>query len=166
MASRRPQDSSYSIRSGRPDDGEDLLRVHKKSILRLGRAAYSEAETESWSANLVAEGYGRAMADEGEIFLVAVDATDRVVGFCSHRDDEIMALYVHPDWTRRGIGSDLLGRAEAAVAAAGHGTVRVTAALVARAFYEGQGYRVVESRDWRTRGGLMIEVLDMTKALA
>ena len=166
MSSRRPQDSGYTIRPGRPDDGEDLLRVHRDAILRLGRAAYSAAETESWCANLVAEGYGRAMAEAGEIFLVAVEAAGRIVGFCSHRDDEIMALYVHPDRTRRGIASDLLGRAEAAIEAAGHGTVRVTAALAGRPFYERQGYRVVESRDWRTRGGLVIEVLDMTKALA
>lgn len=166
MASDRPQDSSYSVRPGRPDDGEDLLRVHRDAILQLGTAAYSEAETESWCADLVAEGYGRAMTEEGEIFLVAVDATDRVIGFCSHRDDEIMALYVHPDRVRRGIASDLLRRAEAAIAAAGHERVRVTAALVARAFYECQGYRVAETRGWRSRGGLVIEVLDMTKALA
>jgi len=166
MASRRPQDCSYSIRPGRADDGADLLRVHRDAILRLGTAAYSVAETESWCADLVAEGYGRAMADEGEIFLVAVDATDRVVGFCSHRDDEIMALYVHPDWTRRGIASDLLRRAEAAIEKEGHEAVRLDAALVARSFYERHGYRVVESKDWQSRGGLVIEVLFMTKPLA
>ena len=80
MASDRPQDSSYSVRPGRADDGEDLLRVHRDAILRLGAAAYSVAETESWCADLVAEGYGRAMAEKGELFLVAVDWTDRVIG--------------------------------------------------------------------------------------
>lgn len=155
----------YGFRPGRPQDGPGLLRVHRRSILALGRACYSEAEVESWAAGLVTEGYGRAMTEGGERFTVALGEGGVIVGFCSVKADEVAALYVDPDCARLGLGRDLLRRAERDIAAAGHGRVRVGASLTGQAFYEAQGYRAVRRRDWQTRGGLEIEVLDMEKEM-
>lgn len=56
----------FSIRAGAPADSDAILAAHRRSILQLGRAVYSEAEVESWAAGLVAERYGVAMAKHGE----------------------------------------------------------------------------------------------------
>jgi putative acetyltransferase len=141
------------------------MRVHRASILALGRNAYSREETESWAAGLVPEGYGRAMTEGGEIFLLAEAAGGQIIAFCSYRADEIAGLFVDPAWARRGVGRALLERAEAAIAAAGHGKIRVGASLTGRPFYEAQGYVVVREREWTTRGGLKTAVLEMEKRL-
>ena len=61
----------YTIRPGTPSDGAALMRVHRASILALGRNAYSSEETESRAAGLVPDGSGHAMTEGGEIFLLA-----------------------------------------------------------------------------------------------
>ncbi len=60
----------------------------------------------------------------------------------------------------------LLAAAEAAIAAAGHGRIRIGASLSGRAFYEAKGYRVVADRVWKSRGGLDMAALDMEKRVA
>jgi hypothetical protein len=61
------------------------------------------------------------------------------------------------------VGGALLGRAEAAIVADGHERIGITATLGGRAFYEKHGYRVIQARDSRTRGGLFVAVLEMEK---
>jgi putative acetyltransferase len=153
----------FTIRAGVPEDGAALLSVHRRSILTLGRACYTEKEIRSWAAKLVAEGYGRAMTEGGETFEVALDPLGRVIAFCSRKDEEVMGLYVDPDWARQGVGTALLARAEAAIETAGHSRVLIGASLTGQAFYEVNGYRMFERRIWKTRGGLEIAVLAMEK---
>lgn len=155
-----------TIRRGTPRDGPGVLKVHRRSILALGRADYSAAEVESWAAGLAADHYDRAMTEPGGSFMVAVDQGGTIVGFCSTKENEVTGLYIDPDWARRGLGSDLLGRAERAIAAAGHGKIRVGASLTGEPFYEAQGYRAVRRKAWETRGGLVIETLEMAKAIS
>jgi putative acetyltransferase len=154
-----------TIRAAVPDDGAAIMAVHVASILGLGQGYHTRAELESWAAGLAPEFYGRAMVDDGERFEVACDEGGRILAFSSWKDDEVWSLYVHPDAARRGLGSLLLRRVEAAVAANGHASVRISASCPGRLFYERHGYRVVREKDWTTRGGLAIGTLDMEKAL-
>jgi len=128
--------------------------------------AYSLAEVERWAAGLVPERYVEAMNEGGETFIVAAAAGD-LVGFCSFKDYEVRGLYVAPSAARRGVGSTMLRQAEAAIAAVGHRAVSASAPPSrARRSMSATGYRVVERRDWRTRGGLVIPVVDMEKMLS
>lgn len=154
------------FRLGTPDDAAAIMRVHRESILELGTKSYSLAEAESWAAGLVAERYVTAMAEGGETFLVAEGDGAGVVAFCSYKEDEVCGLYVAPSAARSGVGSALLRRAEAAIAAAGHRRVRIGASLSGEAFYARHGYGVVLRRGWKTRGGLTIPVVDMEKTVA
>ncbi|NNG05717.1 MAG: GNAT family N-acetyltransferase [Inquilinus sp.] len=155
-----------TIRAGTPADADAILAVHRRSILQLGRAVYSDAEVESWAHGLTADRYVRAMGEEGTTFLLAIDAAARVIGFCSLKDDVVRGLYVDPSCPRSGIGRTLLQRAEAEIVAAGHKTVRVQASLAGRPFYEAQGYEIFEEHDWKSRGGLEIAVAEMIKTIA
>lgn len=157
--------AAFSLRSATSDDAPALRRVHETSIRGLGPVAYTADEVESWVGVLTDDGYRRAMGEGGETFVVAETTADGVIGFCSWLDDEVKGLYVTPGWARRGIGSALLRLAEAAIVAMGHRLIRVDATLVGHPFYEIHGYRVVRRERRRTRGGLLIETLDMEKAL-
>ncbi len=135
------------------------MRVHRTSILILGREAYSLAEVESWAAGLAPERYVQAMGEGGETFIVAAAADGTLAGFCSFKDDEVKGLYVAPEWARRGVGSALLRQAEATIAARGYRLIRIVASLSGQAFYERHGYRLLERRDWTSRGGLVMAAL-------
>lgn len=150
------------IRPGIESDAASLLEIHRRAILMLGRSAYSEAECASWAAGLTPEGYVRGMTTNGETFLVAED-DEGLCGFCSFKNDELVGLYVHPRMSRRGVGSMLLARAEAALSASGCDSLRIEAALSAIQFYQARGYRIVRRRRTSTRGGLEVEVCDLEK---
>lgn len=152
------------IRPAVPADGAAIMAVHVASILGLGQGHHTRAELESWAAGLAPEFYGQAMTELGEHFEVACDGTGRILAFSSWKDDEVCSLYVHPGAARRGLGSLLLRRVEAAIAGNGHGSIRISASRPGRAFYERHGYRVVAEKGWTTRGGLVIGALDMEKA--
>ena len=154
------------VRAATPADAAAILRVHRDSILALGTETYSSAEVESWAAGLVAERYVEAMNEGGETFIVAAAPDGALAGFCSLKDDEVKGLSVAPEWARRGVGSALMRQAEATISAGGHRLIRIVASLSGQAFYESRGYRVVERRDWKTRGGLVIAALAMEKTLA
>ncbi len=156
---------SVTIRAGTPADAEAIWRVHRRSILELGRAFYSQAEVESWAHGLVPERYADNMATGKETFYVAVDPGGSVIGFCSFRDDEVRGLYVDPSVARCGAGGALLRRAEADLLAAGHSRIWLQASRAGQPFYESKGYEAVAEYPWKSRGGLEIMVKRMEKSL-
>jgi putative acetyltransferase len=157
----------FSIRAARPEDAPAIRVVHESSIRGLGPAGYTAAEVESWVGVLTVEKYVEAMMLGDEAFIVAeaapADGGDGVIAFCSWARDEVKGLYVRPGWARRGVGTALLRLAEAAIVGAGHRTIRIGATLVGRPFYESRGFVVLRHKPWKTRGGLVIDTLDMEK---
>ena len=153
-----------TLRPGATGDGAAIMDVHRASILGLGEDFYSRDELESWAAGLRAERYGEAMAS-GETFLLAWADGDVLAGFATYKADEVIGFYIHPDWARLGLGKLLLARAEAAIAAAGHRTIRIGASLSGLPFYLAHGYRLVRRKPWTTRGGLVIETADLEKPI-
>ncbi len=152
-----------AIRAGTTGDAPFIQRVHEESIRGLGPQAYSRAEAESWAAGLEPQKYVWGMTHGGQTYLVAEAPGKGIVGFCSYNGDRVYALYILPEWAGRGIGSTLLERAEAAIAAAGHDRIRIGAALTSREFYKARGYLEASRGGWRTRGGLVIEALELEK---
>jgi putative acetyltransferase len=146
-------------RPGTPQDGAAMLSIHTRAIELVAVNDYGEELAQSWAYGLTAEGYGRAMAD-GEIFDVAV-VDDRVVGFCGRKNDEVVGLYVDPDFMRRGIGSALLDRAMQQLQRQGHRRIIVDSSLTAMPFYLRRGFHLVSERIRPTRGGLEIRAVDL-----
>ncbi len=155
----------FRLRAGTPDDGEQILNVHRQAILITARSAYSEQEVESWAAGLVADRYGDQMVRGGEEFQVATMEGGQVVGFCSVIGNELMALYVDPQWSGNGLGRRLISWAERKIDGGGHAEVQVKASLNAQSFYEGQGYHIVRQETFKSRGGLELARLIMSKTL-
>ncbi len=153
----------YTLRDGVPKDGEQIRDVHRRSILTLGLSGYSPEEVESWAAGLRPARYGHAMTKLGEVFILAETENEDLAGFSSYRDDEVLSLYVAPEWARQGIGTALLTAAEERILEAGFKHSRIAASLSGQAFYERQGYQVTSSGKWKTRGGVSVTRLDMSK---
>lgn len=154
--------SNFVVRAGKDSDADEILAVHRRSILGIGTNAYTQKECISWATGLTCEGYVRAMTTGGEDYLVALE-NNALLGFCSFRDNEIMGLYVSPEASRRGVGRQLLKNAEASITNNGKKSIKLTAALSALDFYKANDYQILNRKLWKTRGGREIQVCNMFK---
>lgn len=153
------------IRRATTGDAPFIQRVHEESIRGLRGGPYSRAELDSWAYGLRSDRYAWSMTLGGEAYLVAETVGAGVVGFCSFSGGRVVGLYILGDWSGRGVGSALLGRAEDFIRAAGHDSVHLDAALTSASFYRARGYQEVRRRDWKTRGGLVVRAAEMVKGL-
>ena len=94
-----------TIRAGTTGDAPFIQRVHEESTRGLGPGAYSRAEVESWAAGLQPDRYAWGMTHGGVVYFVAEVPGTGVIGFCCYVAGEVLALYILPEWTSRGIGS-------------------------------------------------------------
>lgn len=136
-------------------------------------------------------GVDRTLLDDGTYFLVFADTSagellvgcggwgrrrtlyggDHTVG----RDDSlsdpatdaarIRAMYTHPGWTRRGIGTLLLALGEAAARAAGFGVIELGSTLAGEPLYRARGYVEIGRETHRAANGADNVVIHMRKAL-
>ncbi len=154
---------SLTYRWMTPEDGDGLLRLHRRAILLDAVRAYSPAIAHSWAEGLRPEGYAEAAANGEEIEVA--QAWGAVVGFCGIRGERIKGLYVDPAFTGRGIASGLMRRALGRLLARGHGAAKVTAALSGVPFYEAFGFQALQTQLHPTRGGCEMKVVEMALEL-
>lgn len=76
---------------------------------------------------------------------------------------KIRAFFVHPKWTRRGIGGMILQACEEAAQAAGFTRLEMGATLSGVAFYKAKGYTEVEHRAVPLRNGEVLPIVRMSK---
>ena len=151
-----------TFRLGTADDGAGMLAVHRGSIQAIDTIFYNETAKASWAFDLRAERYVKSMA-EGEIFRLAIDEDQRIVGFCGIKAGEILGLYVHSEMQGQGIGRALLIDAESGLEDEGHQSSELVASLNAQAFYAAHGWEFGEYRTKMSRGGLEQPVALMRK---
>jgi GNAT superfamily N-acetyltransferase len=75
----------------------------------------------------------------------------------------IRAFFVHPEWTRRGIGTQILEACESAARAAGFKRFELGATLTGVPLYEVHGYVAVERIEVPLRNGASLPVVHMVK---
>ena len=78
----------------------------------------------------------------------------------------IRAMYTHPDWTRRGIGTLLLELGEDAASKAGFKTIELGSTVPGEPLYLARGYVEVERRVETAANGSENTVIKMVKRLA
>ena len=120
------------------DDAARLFEVRRKSILDLAPEGMSVAEAETWAAKLTLSGMERKLR-EFEIWVVELDGV--VAGWGAIRGDYLEGLYTIPEFSCRGVGTDLLKLLEGLMLERGVHTVRAEASVNAEEFYVRRGYR-------------------------
>jgi N-acetylglutamate synthase-like GNAT family acetyltransferase len=134
-----------SVRTAHRGDLDDLAEIFRAASLS------NEGDRE----NLLAHPEFLDLSDnavvEGRVRLAAIDG--RTVGFATSARDgtqvELEDLFVHPDWTRRGVATLLIADLVESSRAAGASTIMVIANPHAMAFYVSVGFRgseIVETK--------------------
>jgi GNAT superfamily N-acetyltransferase len=79
---------------------------------------------------------------------------------------KIRAFFVHPDWTRRGIGSMILDTCEAAAVAAGFTRLEMGATLTGVPLYRARGYVAQENLEVPLANGTSLPIVRMYKPIS
>jgi GNAT superfamily N-acetyltransferase len=79
---------------------------------------------------------------------------------------KIRAFFVHPDWARRGIGSQIMEQCEAAALEAGFKTIEIVATLAGEPLYRKFGYSVIQQFDISLPNKSVLPVVRMIKNFA
>lgn len=77
----------------------------------------------------------------------------------------IRAMYTHPDWIRRGIGTLLLDLGEAAARDAGYKTIELGSTVPGEPLYLARGYREISRETHAAANGSQSVVIKMRKTL-
>jgi len=176
---------NWTLRLAREEDIPALEELIPLSVRSLHAPYYSPAQMEAALGPVF--GVDRQLIRDGTYFVAEHDGQVVGCGGWSRRkslfggdhgrDEEdavlepdreparIRAFFVHPAWTRRGIGRSLLAACEEAIVAAGFRTVDLVATLAGEPLYAAFGYSVVERYEVAIAGGLGLPVVRMTRRL-
>lgn len=173
------------IRRATAADIPQLRELIIASVQRLQAEDYSEAQRNGALGAVF--GVDPVMIEDGTYFVAELDGriaacggwSQRVTPFGSDsspaRDDRrldpaheaarIRALFVHPDFARRGLGSSILSTCETAAKEAGFRKAELTATLTGTKLFRVHGFVPAEEIQIPLAGGALLPVLRMTKDL-
>ena len=78
---------------------------------------------------------------------------------------KIRAMYTHPDWARRGIGTLILELAEKEATISGFNRCELMATLSGVHLYEARGYKINDEIIYKSKQGNSVKMFKMTKLL-
>ena len=78
---------------------------------------------------------------------------------------KIRAMYTHPDWARKGIGTFILQLAEREASNAGFKRCELMATLSGIYLYKNRGYKIDEEIFYKSKTGNSVKMFKMTKFL-
>lgn len=133
-------------------DAVAIHDIHTACLRHTLRSHYSSEQLEAWLAGRTPAGYLRG-AENGEVYLVA-ELGGAVVGYANWQDQELLSLFVSPDFQNMGIGTLLLE-----ACAATSEIRRVKATLSAVEFYRRFGFQKVRRDAMEKRGVLIPHIL-------
>jgi N-acetylglutamate synthase-like GNAT family acetyltransferase len=178
---------ALTIRLATMDDVPALQELIAESVRALSLPYYNEREIDS--ALMHVFGVDRQLIHDASYFVAEIEG--KIVG-CggwskrrtlyggdqaeSVRVDELLnpdtdaarvrAFYVHPEWSRRGIGRQILQACEAAARESGFTTVELIATLPGEPLYSAHGYETIGPFEIPLPEGHSLAAFRMKKRLA
>ncbi len=180
-----PRRMNLNIRPAVPADVPILTALIAASVRELQAQDYTRSEREGALQSVY--GVDTQLIADGTYFAAEVDGTIVACGGWSKRktlfgadhyagredsllDPErdaakIRAFFVHPDWARRGIGTQVLEACESAAMAAGFTRFEMGATLTGVALYKARGYSAIESIAVPLENGDSLAIVRMEKRI-
>lgn len=178
----------FRIRLATMADLPALRSLIEQSVRKLSRHDYSSEEIDGSLGNVL--GLDTQLISDATYFVASPVADLNLIAGCggwSYRKTlcgsdhaprreltsldpscdaaRIRAIFVHPLWARRGLGSLLLKHCEAAAASAGFRKFEMGSTLTGVPLYTLRGYQPRERLDFALPNGAVLPVLRMIKSL-
>jgi putative acetyltransferase len=158
---------NFIIRTASPastDDAESICEVHHSAVKALSGGPYSRDVLNAWHDAMTVEKIVEAMGKPDMLVFVA-EEEGAVVGFGLMQKGLVNAIYVHPRFQGKGVGSGLLATIERESVLSETESLTLNASLNARPFYERHGFHVVREGMTHLSENISIECLVMEKEL-
>jgi putative acetyltransferase len=147
--------TNVTVREATPLDAREILEVHRRAVHQIADSHYDKGILDVWSSPVTSDRVEAFVDshfnedDESTVFIPEGDAD--IIGFSEviPANQELRAVYVHPDHTGQGVGRSLLKAAENEALKQGVEHLQLHASLNSVGFYEALGYRRLE-RDIHT----------------
>lgn len=182
------QNINFQHRIATADDIPAVMSLMQLAIERNMRQFLSSDEIEAVKESM---GLDNTLIEDGTYFLIeTVQENDTLLVGCggwgkrrtlyggdqtAGRNDEfadpdteparIRAMYTHPDWVRKGIGSLLLDLGENAARAAGFQSIELGATVAGEPLYRARGYTEIDRESHSAANGTESLVIRMRKTL-
>jgi putative acetyltransferase len=157
-----------SIRLARPEDALQMHHVHVNSVRQLCAGDYTPEQIEAWVGHLDPETLRQYMINgaSDEVLFVAEDNNSTIIGFSSFdKNGDINAVYVHPDYIRKGVGKQLLNAVETEALVHKFKKLQISASITAIHFYKSQSYKFIKYSSHILHSGVTIPCALMGKTL-
>jgi N-acetylglutamate synthase-like GNAT family acetyltransferase len=171
------------LRRATLDDVPELARLIAWSARELGRTDYTSEQIEAalgsaWGVDtqLIRDGTSFAIIERGQIIacggwskrkaLFGADALSSTEPQLLNPQTDaarIRAFFVHPQWSRRGLGSLLLDQCESEARRSSFQCAELVATLPGERLYQRFGYRSLAAYEYPLRQGLTITFVPMRK---
>ena len=146
------------IRTYRQEDIKDIAELFYNTVHTVNAADYTEKQLDAWAdGNIDLSAWNRSFQEH--MTLVAVmpsdkaNGTQQIVGFADMDSTGYLdRLYVHKDFQRYGIASELCDRLEQAANVENFTT---HASITAKPFFEKRDYKVVREQQVERKGILL-----------
>jgi GNAT superfamily N-acetyltransferase len=106
-----------------------------------------------WSKRRTLFGSDKALRREDDLLNPSVDPA------------KIRAFFVHPNWARQGLGTEILNACEEAARGAGFARFELGATLTGERLYTARGYRATEQIEVPLPNGTTLPIIRMTKSV-
>jgi len=155
--------STFLIRKATRADVDACWKIRHLSVLHECSPLYPADQLEAWTGGTASRAFAAAVED---CFLVAtVDGRVVATGMLSLGTGKIDAIFVHPDFTRRGIGSAMVGHLEELARYERLSELMLDSTLNAAGFYRTLGFVGESVERYPSTKGLKLDCVPMSKAL-
>jgi putative acetyltransferase len=164
-----PMDDQVKIEPGQPEDAAAILEIHAAAVHQTAAPYYPEEVINSWSRPITSERIERVKQrwiENPDHRIVVAKQNNQTVGFgFIDKNNELQGLYVHPNFSRCGIGARIFAILEQEAILLGLSYLKLDASINAEAFYSKQGFKVIEYGIHRLASGQEMACVKMRKTL-
>ena len=145
------------------DDLTEMKQLFHETVESVCSNDYDAPQIKVWSASIQNTQRWQDVIDTQYVLLAIID--DRIVGFASLKDDNYLDfLYVHKNFQRQGIASQLLSKLEGKARSSKEKTITTDASITAKPFFEKLHFKVLKMQQ-NERDGLILINYKMQKDL-
>lgn len=161
----------YLIRMACESDAESIISVHRNAVHVTAASFYTESILNDWSPEnpeRVIQMRAKLQVNPENTLILVIECDGVVAGFgeIAPQLEELRAVYVTPEFSRRGLGSALLLELEIRASKFGLHRLWLDSSLNAQEFYRLNGYQVDGPGTHKLNSGQIMPCIKMSKSLS